>query len=408
MSQNEIHQATEHTAKETTPIWMVFLTFLKLGLTSFGGPVAHIGYFHKEFVERKRWLDESAFSQLLAISQFIPGPASSQLGFAIGLQRSGWLGAIAAFTAFTLPSALILVAFASFLSLLSGDIFIAAIHGLKIVACAVVADAVLGMSKKLCSDMQRRTITIVALCALLLFDMPWLQILIIVFGAFAGLVLCKNIVPSKNVQLNIGYGKTTGTLVFMVFLAIFAMLLFTPVQSSLLTLADTFYRSGSLVFGGGHVVLPLLEDSVVATTMVTDANFLAGYGASQAIPGPMFAFAAYLGALIPTGFNSWIGAAVALLFMFLPGFLLLTAALPFWQTIAHKAKMASAIAGVNATVVGILAAALYDPIFTSSIHSNSDLAIAVVAFSMLTIWKLSPLWVVLITVSSSVLLSIAI
>lgn len=408
MSKNEIHQVTEQATRETTPIWNIFITFLKLGLTSFGGPVAHIGYFHKEFVERKRWLDENTFSQLLAISQFIPGPASSQLGFAIGLLRSGWLGAITAFTAFTLPSTLILVFFASSLSLLSGDIFVAAIHGLKIVACAVVADAVLGMSKKLCTDMQRRTITIVTLCALLLFDMPWLQVLLIIFGALAGLVLCKNITPSNNSQLNIGYGKTTGGIVFMVFLVIFAMLLFPPIQSNLLTLAETFYRSGSLVFGGGHVVLPLLEDSVVTAKMVTDADFLAGYGASQAIPGPMFAFAAYLGALIPTGFNSWIGAAIALLFMFLPGFLLLTAALPFWQTIAHKAKMASAIAGINATVVGMLAAALYDPIFTSSIHSNSDLAIAVVAFSMLTIWKLSPLWVVLITVSSSVLLSMTI
>jgi chromate transporter len=381
--------------KNSDGFWSVFLTFLKLGLTSFGGPIAHIGYFHKVFVEQKRWLTESTFSQLLAISQFIPGPASSQLGFAIGLVRAGWLGAIAAFIAFTLPSALILIAFASTLHLFSGELFNAIIHGLKLVACAVVSDAVLSMSKKLCFDMKTRTITLIAVCALLMFEHPLIQISIILIGAFAGIACCRKSIAISSNQINIPFGQRTSIGLLIVFGALFLLLLLMPLHSNLFTLAKTFYSAGSLVFGGGHVVLPLLEDAVVTNGIVTQADFLAGYGASQAIPGPMFAFAAYIGAIIPTGYNLWFGAVFALVFMFLPGFLLLTAALPFWQNLATKPIVANAITGINATVVGILAVALYDPIITVSINNNIDLVIAIVAFAIISIWRRSPLWAVI-------------
>ena len=383
--------------------WSIFFTFLKLGLTSFGGPMAHIGYFHKEFVERKRWLTKGTFSQLLAISQFIPGPASSQLGFAIGLVKAGWLGAIAAFTAFTLPSALLLITFASALSFLSGDIFNACIHGLKLVACAVVADAVLGMSKKLCFDIKTRTIAIFAMCILLVFDHAFLQISLIFLGALVGIVHCRGSVITKDEQISVNYGQRTSVALLLIFTAIFLLLFLLPFQSNLFVLAKTFYSAGALVFGGGHVVLPLLEDAVVTKGLVTQANFLAGYGASQAIPGPMFTFAAYLGAIVPTNVNLWLGASVALLLMFLPGFLLLGAALPVWQSMATKPTMANAITGINATVVGILAAALYDPIITSSIGGTTDLAIAVIALAILAVWRRSPLWAVLWCISATVL-----
>ncbi|MGB1261838.1 MAG: chromate efflux transporter [Cognaticolwellia sp.] len=386
--------------------WTIFFTFLKLGLTAFGGPIAHIGYFRQEFVERKSWLDETAFSQLLAICQFIPGPASSQLGFAIGLMRAGWLGAIAAFTAFTLPSAIILIAFGSALPFLSGDLFNASIHGLKLVACAVVADAVWGMSKNLCTDIQRRGIALAAMSALLIFDISWLQIALIVFGAFAGMVLCKSAVNQGANTIKINYGKGTSLILLLVFTALLLVLVFAPIQSGLWQVAEIFYRAGALVFGGGHVVLPLLEQSIVANGLVSEAHFLAGYGASQAIPGPMFTFAAYLGVIIPTGFSPWLGAIVALLFMFLPGFLLLAAALPVWQSMAQKPKMAQAIAGINATVVGILAAALVDPILSSSISSLIDIVIALIALAMLTVWRLSPLWLVLWCVTASAMMTL--
>lgn len=381
----------------------VFLTFLKLGLTSFGGPVAHLGYFHKELVERKQWVSEAQYSQLLAICQFLPGPASSQLGFALGLLRSGWLGAIAAFLAFTVPSALLLIGFASVLPSLSDGVGEAAIHGLKLVACAVVADAVLGMSQKLCPDMQRRSIAILAACILMFSGSAAMQIIVVLFGAMAGTWLCKAEGHLDASSIQVSYGKKAGLALFAVFLILLGSLSLAP-QHSLLMIADAFYRAGALVFGGGHVVLPLLEESVVATNWVSAEQFLAGYGATQAIPGPMFAFSAYLGAIVPSEFNSWLTAGVALLFMFLPGFLLLLAALPMWQSVSNSPKAANAIAGVNAAVVGLLAAALYDPIFISGVESGKDMGIVVVAFGMLRVWKLSPLYVVVGCVLSSVIL----
>lgn len=382
----------------------VFITFLKLGMTSFGGPIAHLGYFRKELVERQRWVTESQFSQLLAICQFLPGPASSQLGFALGLLRAGWLGGVAAFLAFTLPSALLLIGFASLLPTLSGQIGESAIRGLKLVACAVVADAVLGMFKKLCPDPQRRTIAVFAAGALMLASSAWAQILVVLAGAIAGVFICREAPTTGEAQIKVAYGRSTGLALFVVFLSLLVALTLTaPPQVGLLAIADAFYRAGALVFGGGHVVLPLLEASVVKAGWVTEESFLAGYGAAQAIPGPMFAFSAYLGAIIPSGHGSWLTASVALVFMFLPGFLLVAAVLPLWQSISQNPKAANAVAGVNAAVVGLLGAALYDPIFTSGVQSGVDLAIATIAFGMLTVWRLSPLFVVVWCVLASIL-----
>lgn len=395
----------ETTKQSQGRISEVFGTFLKLGFTSFGGPVAHIGYFRKELVERQAWLSENQFSQLLAICQFLPGPASSQLGFALGLLRAGWLGAIAAFLAFTLPSAIVLVCFAALLPLLSGDMYQAGIHGLKLVACVVVADAVFGMAKKLCPDIVRRALAIAAAGALLMATSAWAQIGVVILGALAGIFLCRETINTKQPLIHVSYGKRLASLLFLLFLLLLTGFILLPNSGGLLGLAQVFYQAGALVFGGGHVVLPLLEESIVAAGLLGADSFLAGYGASQAIPGPMFAFAAYLGALIPSGITAWLGACIALVFMFLPGFLLIAAALPLWQHISGQPKALNAIAGVNAAVVGILAAALYDPIITAGITSVIDVIITCIGFVILFRWKLSPLvivgWCVLASIISS-------
>lgn len=388
----------------------VFKTFLKLGLTSFGGPVAHIGYFHKELVTRQGWVSPSQFSQLLAICQFLPGPASSQLGFSLGYQRAGLMGALAAFLAFTLPSVLLLIGFASVLHLLSSSMGVAVIQGLKLVACAVVADAVLGMWRKLCTDGLRRLLAIIAAVVVVLVGSVWVQLAVVIMGAMAG-VLWGRDTPSgyrseDGAPISVGYGPRVGIVIAAMFVCAWGLLSLAPVNDALYQIADTFYRAGALVFGGGHVVLPLLEESVVTSGWVSEETFLAGYGASQAIPGPMFAFSAYLGALIPTEYSSGAGAAVALLCMFLPGFLLLMAVLPLWQQVSHNVHAVNGIAGVSAVVVGLLAAALYDPILTSGVVSVLDLLIVLVGFAMLTLWRLSPLWVVLWCVSANVLLTL--
>ena len=384
----------------------VFNTFFKLGLTSFGGPVAHIGHFRKELIEKRQWLNEQQFSQLLAICQFLPGPASSQLGFSLGLLRAGWLGALAAFLAFTLPSALLIIGFASALPLFSSEIGTAIIHGLKLVAFAVIADAIWGMSKKLCPDWQRRSITLCAVAAILLINVAWSQILVIVVGAIAGIAFCHSMSSKALQPINVGYKPSLGLALLGVFIALLLAALFLSKQSDLVASGQAFYRAGALVFGGGHVVLPLLQDAVVNTGQVSNTDFLAGYGASQAIPGPMFSFVAYLGAIMPTTTSvNWLGATIALIFMFLPGILLISAALPLWQSIANRPHAANAIAGINAAVVGILAAALYDPVFTSSVMHVVDLAIALSGFALLVIWRLSPLFVVIWCVLASVLLT---
>ncbi|NKB72194.1 MAG: chromate efflux transporter [Candidatus Latescibacteria bacterium] len=373
----------------------VFSTFLKLGLTSFGGPVAHIGFFRAELVQRRQWLSESHFGQLLAICQFLPGPASSQLGFSLGLMRAGWPGALAAFLAFTLPSALLLVAFAAFLPYLSGPLGTAAIHGLKIVALAVVADGVMGMARKLCPDARTATIAALATSAVLLADTSLAQLLVVAGGAVAGMLLCQQGQDHSEDSLPMHYGVRTGGVLLAVF---FALLLGLPLlaagQTGLISVAQAFYSAGALVFGGGHVVLPLLEESVVGQGWVSQEQFLAGYGASQAIPGPMFSFSAYLGAVLPIGQGGIWGAVTALAFMFLPGFLLVAGILPMWRQLAQGQLAGRALAGVNAAVVGLLAAALYDPIFTNAAKEPVDIAIGLIAFVMLTAWHASALIVV--------------
>lgn len=386
----------------------VFTTFLKLGCTCFGGPIAHLGYFRREIVEKRQWITESQYTQLLAICQFLPGPASSQLGFSLGLLRAGWLGAIAAFVAFTLPSVVLLIAFASFLPSLGSDYGQAAIAGLKIVAFVAVADAVLGMSKKLCPDVSRASIAVLATCVLLLAESAAVQLLVVAAGALAGAVLCRTAANEDSDPLPIHYSVKSGYFLLALF---FALLLALPLlgsnQPALLSIMDAFYRAGALVFGGGHVVLPLLQDSVVQPGWIDRETFLAGYGASQAIPGPMFSFSAYLGNLIPTGQHPLLGALLAVLFIFLPGFLLVAGVLPLWKALSSNALTANAIAGINAAVVGLLAAALYDPIFTSAINNSIDLAIGIIGFLILSIWKKSPLfvvaWCVLASVSGSLL-----
>ena len=399
-------------------VFSVFKTFLKLGLTSFGGPVAHIGYFRKELVEKQAWVSEQQFSQLLALCQFLPGPASSQLGFALGLHRAGWLGAIAAFIAFTLPSALMLIAFASLLPLFSGDIMQGAIHGLKLVACVIVADAVLGMWKNLCPDIERKVIAVLSVILLLSLQIPFAQMLIILLGAIFGVIACSKVSPNNANNLIIHYSKNIGIITGIIFVALLIALPILSDGKNLFALADIFYQAGAMVFGGGHVVLPLLENSLVDGQWISAEDFLAGYGASQAIPGPMFAFASYLGASIPSESSAVLLALTALLFIFLPGFLLLIAALPLWQNISANQTAAKAVAGINAAVVGVLAAAFYDPILTSGLmaHLSSgsenaymlfalDAAIVLIGFALLRAWKLSPLYIVLWCVASSAVVS---
>jgi chromate transporter len=373
----------------------VFAAFLKLGLTSFGGPIAHLAYFRREIVERRGWLDDSQYAQLLALCQFLPGPASSKLGFSLGLLRAGWPGALAAFVAFTAPSALLLFAFAAALPYLSGSAGQAAIHGLKIVALAVVAQGVLGMLRQLCPDLERQTIAALVAAAILVSGQAWMQLAAVALGAAAGAALCREVKAVPGSALDFGYGRALG----WAFLAVFVLLLVgLPLAarsaSELVAVTQAFYRAGALVFGGGHVVLPLLEEAVVKPGWISTDEFLAGYGAAQAVPGPMFTLAAYLGARLPGAGGGALGAAVALIAIFLPGFLLIAGILPLWHAVAEQPIAARAIAGVNAAVVGLLGAALYDPVWTSAVRGPLDMAIAVVGFALLVAWRASALLVV--------------
>jgi chromate transporter len=379
----------------------VLSAFLKLGLTSFGGPIAHLGYFRAEFVERRKWVTESQYAQLLALCQFLPGPASSQLGFSLGLLRAGWPGAIAAFLAFTLPSAVLLFLFAAVLPFLSGPAGEAAIHGLKLVAVAVVAQGVLGMTRQLCPDATRATIAAVAAVVILMSGQAWTQLLVVALGVFAGLALCKGAQPVAGGALELRYGTLVGWILLAVFAALLAGLPLIAAYGQLVAIAEAFYRAGALVFGGGHVVLPLLEETVVKPGWVTPDEFLAGYGAAQAVPGPMFSLAAYLGARLADGAGGLVGASVALVAIFLPGFLLVAGVLPLWRTVAGHPLAARAIAGVNAAVVGLLGAALYDPVWTSAIRGPADVAIAIVGFVLLVAWRASALLIVLWSVLAS-------
>lgn len=381
----------------------VFGAFLKLGLTSFGGPIAHLGYFHRELIERRQWLAESEYAQLLALCQFIPGPASSQLGFTLGLLRAGWAGAIAAFVAFTLPSALLLFGFAAALPLISGTLGDAAIHGLKLVAVAVVAHAVLGMTRQLCPDSPRATIATFAAVLILLTGQAWAQLLVVVLGGAAGLVVCSNVQATAGEGLRLHYGPTLGwTLVASFLLLLIGLPIVALDGGSLFAVFEAFYRAGALVFGGGHVVLPLLEETVVQPGWISQDSFLAGYGAAQAVPGPMFSFAAYLGASLPGGDGGAIGASIALAAIFLPGFLLVAGILPLWRAIMDRPFAARAVAGVNAAVVGVLGAALYDPVWTSAVQTPTDMAIALVGFTLLAVWRVSAILVVTWCIAASI------
>jgi len=394
--------------RERTAALEVFGAFLKLGLTSFGGPAAHIGFFRQELVVKRNWVSESQFAQLLAISQFLPGPASSQLGFSLGLIRAGWPGALAAFTAFTLPSALLLFGFAAVLPHLSGNAGAGAIHGLKLVAMVFVAHAVIGMARQLCPDAARQTVAALATIAILLSHHSHMQLAVIIVGAIVGLRLPKLSTVAAGEALPLPYGTRTGGLLLLVFSALLlGTFTITSASDPLVSIWSAFYQTGALVFGGGHVVLPLLEQTVVAPGWIGPEVFLAGYGAAQAIPGPLFSVAAYLGAQLPDGHGGASGSAIALLAIFLPGFLLVAGALPFWRAISVRPAATRAIAGANAAVVGLLAAALYDPVFTSTVTDATDLAIGLIAFLLLVTWRRSALtvvvWCVLASATAAVL-----
>jgi chromate transporter len=384
----------------------VLAAFLKLGLTSFGGPVAHIGYYRLEFVEKRRWLSESQFAQLLAICQFLPGPASSQFGFSVGLLRAGWLGAIAAFVAFTLPSGLLLFGFAALLPYLSGDIGTAAIHGLKIVALAFVTHAVFSMNRQLCPDPARQTLAVLAAATVLVAGTVQIQFLVILLGAVAGLFVSPREKTLAGASLEPRYGMTTGWALLAIFATLLVVVMTLPDSSDdLLTVFGAFYQAGALVFGGGHVVLPLLEETVVAPGWISAEDFLAGYGAAQAVPGPLFSVAAYLGAQLPGSSGGLSGAALATLAIFLPGFLLVAGVLPLWRFVSERPGATRAIAGANSAVVGLLAAALYDPVFTSAVQGPTDFAIGLIAILLLGAWRRSPLiivaWCVLASIAAA-------
>lgn len=374
----------------------VLLVFLRLGLTSFGGPVAHLGIFRNEFVERRRWLDDRGYADLVALTQFLPGPASSQTGFALGWLRAGWRGALAAWAGFTLPSALAMIAFA--LGVAHGGTLAssAAVRGLKIVAVAIVAQAVWTMSRALCPDWPRRLLAVLA--ALLAFALPSSlgQIGAIAGSGALGALLLK--LPHQPPAALRSFGVSTTTAI--VALALFAALLIgLPLAaaltgSPLLALLDGIYRAGALVFGGGHVVLPLLQASLVPAGAVSNAEFLAGYGAAQAVPGPLFSFAAYLGTVASGPLSGWAGGLLCLAAIFLPGCLLVVGALPFWDRLRGRVGVQSAMAGINAGVVGILAAALAGPVFAGSIHSGADLLLALACIGLLMAARVSPVWVV--------------
>ena len=382
----------------------VLAVFARLGLTSFGGPVAHLGYFRDELVVRRGWVDEATYADLVALCQFLPGPASSQVGIALGVLRAGLLGGLAAWIGFTLPSALTLLLFAFGVAALDvGGSASGWLHGLKVVAVAVVAQAVWGMARALCPDRARATIAIVAAIVVLVWTAPAGQLAVI---AVAGLVAWQLLPPERTpgdapqprpLTVPVGRGLALACWVVLIGLLVGLPLLRQLVPSQSLALFDSFFRVGSLVFGGGHVVLPMLQAEVVPTGWVSDERFVAGYGAAQAVPGPLFTFAAYLGAVMTPEPNGWAGAALALIAVFLPSFLLVLGALPFWERLRSRPGVQSALRGINAAVVGLLLAALYRPVWTSAIGGPADVALLLASFGLLVFWKLPPWLAVLLT-----------
>ncbi|MGB6103053.1 MAG: chromate efflux transporter [Pusillimonas sp.] len=389
--------ATHNLSMKPASAWKVFLIFLRLGLTSFGGPVAHLGYFREEFVSRRRWLSDHSYTDLVALCQFLPGPASSQVGLALGLSRAGYTGALAAWVGFTLPSAIVLILFALGISAWGEAVPSGILQGLKIAAVAVVAQAVWGMARSLCTGVLRATIMAIVSCIVLAWPGVSSQVGVIIAAGFIGLFLFKPNEDLMHEPLDISVNRRTGAL----FLAICAALLLVlpllvqiwPIQA--LSMFDVFYRAGSLVFGGGHVILPLLQTEVVPNGWVANETFLAGYGAAQAVPGPLFTFAAFLGASMTLPPNGWLGGLLCLVAIFVPSFLIVAGALPFWEQLRSNRRMRAALSGINAAVVGLLLAALYDPVWTSAIHRPTDFGLALMAFVALMFWRLPPWLVVL-------------
>ncbi|WP_409270227.1 chromate efflux transporter [Neobacillus sp. SCS-31] len=368
----------------------IFLVSLKLGCTSFGGPTAHIGYFHYEYVKKKKWLDEREFTELIALCQLLPGPASSQAGFGIGLKRGGVAGGIASFTGFTLPSFALMAIFAFLLMGIdpAGNGWL---HGLKIVAAAVVLQAVYSLGKNFASTKVTGTIATFAAAAMFLFPYSIAQLAVMAAAGIAGYLFCKKQEAEPITGPFTNVSRKLAVVCLAVFCLLFILLPVLRIYGIEAALADSFYRSGALVFGGGHVVLPLLERELVPAGFISKGDFLAGYGLVQAMPGPLFTFSAYLGAAI----DGWTGAIIAIAAIFLPGFLLLLAVLPFWGKVRTKPAIQSVVAGLNAGVVGLLAAAFYDPIFISSITWRMDAALFAIFFGLLAFWKIPP-WLLVV------------
>jgi chromate transporter len=375
----------------------VLWVFLRLGLTSFGGPVAHLGYFRAECVQRRKWLDEDAYSDVIALCQFLPGPASSQVGIVLGMARAGMAGGLAAWLGFTMPSALALVAFAYGVGGLGDISHIPWLHGLKIVAVAVVAQAVWGMARSLCPDRERMTLAVAATLLTLAAPSAVGQIGAIVAGGLVGWLFLPGGNGGRAAPLAIPVGRATAIASLMLFAVLLAglPLLAAATSAHAIALFSSFYRAGSLVFGGGHVAMPLLQQAVTPPGWIGADAFLAGYGAAQAVPGPLFTFAAYLGTAMNTAPNGWVGGLLCLAAIYLPSFLLLVGVLPFWEAVRRRRGVRSALLGVNAAVVGVLLAALYTPVWTGAIHSPADFGLGLLTFLLLVFWRL-PAWAAVI------------
>lgn len=400
MNDTDVQPSNASAARSAHSPLAVLLIFFKLGVTCFGGPIAHIGYFRDEFVTRRRWLDEQAYADLVALCQFLPGPASSQVGFSLGLMRAGYLGALAAWTGFTLPSAIALVLFAFGASGLSGPAGAGLVHGLKLVAVAIVAQAVWGMARSLCPDRERASIATVAALVILTSSSSIAQIGAIMLGAIAGLWFCRAQAANGVTHIAMPVSRRVGMAALILFLALLVGLPLLARTWPGLGLFEAFYRSGALVFGGGHVVLPLLQNAVAEPGWVPVQQFLAGYGAAQAVPGPLFTFAAYLGAVSGVVPSGPLGAMLALVAIFLPGLLLVYGALPFWDGLRALPRAQAAMRGANAAVAGILAAAFYDPVLISAIAGPLDIVFAVGGFLLLVFAKAPP-WLVVVLLGAA-------
>ena len=403
----EIAAAEDFAASKRNSLLEVLWVSTRLGLTSFGGPIAHLGYFHEEYVKRRKWIDEQSYADLVALCQFLPGPASSQVGIAIGIARARLLGGVAAWLGFTLPSAVALVCFAFGIGAFASAADAGWLHGLKVVAVAVVAQAVWGMARSLCPDRERATIAILASIVTLTWPTAVGQLSSIAIAGMVGLMIFPGMVTSAVSHMRFPVTKKTGIVAWGIFFTLLVGLpLLRQIQPShALEVFDSFFRVGSLVFGGGHVVLPLLQTEVVGPGWITNEQFVAGYGATQAVPGPLFTFSAYLGAVMATEPNGWTGAALALVAIFLPSFLLIAGSLPFWDILRSVPVFQSALKGINAAVVGLLLTALYKPVWTSAIFAPADFGLGLIAFGLLMFWKFPPWLVVIVTAAGGEMIS---